>query len=116
MPAVRGKAAGIGREIIGIADKCHILERTGQSAADVAIGDPGTPVPVTTVVAVGVRLDGFAKEGVIGIHSGAGDPALTTHGESTGRGMALNRIGESRSTLAGGLHRGGAPDQRQPKA
>ncbi|MNC22301.1 hypothetical protein D3C75_703000 [compost metagenome] len=116
MSAVGGKAAGIGRKIIGIPDKCLALDRAGQGSTDIAIRYVGTAIVAPAVVTTGVRLDGFAKEGVIGIHSGAGDPALTTHGESTGRGMALNRIGEGRSTLAGGLHRGGAPDQRQPKA
>ncbi|MNJ19336.1 hypothetical protein D3C77_136570 [compost metagenome] len=75
-----GEIAWLGREIIRIADECEILEWTGQSAADVAAGNPGTPVPVTAVIAIGVGLDGFAKEGVIGVHGGAGDPALATHG------------------------------------
>ncbi|MNZ47043.1 hypothetical protein D3C78_647460 [compost metagenome] len=101
LAAIGGKASRIGRKCIGILDEGHTAEGAGQGTADVAVGVPGAPVPVTAAVAVGVWLDALAEEGVTGSHGRADDLALIGHAQHTGCGVALHREEEGGGALIG---------------
>ena len=113
MAAISGKTLRISGEIIRIIDKIHIFEGTCQGSANATVGDPCSPVPVTTVVTIGIWLDTLAEKGIVSSHTQAGDLALVVHAKQTRRHMTLNGEWEDGCALIAPLCRGGTQHNGQ---